>query len=221
MLASRIQVHESNYTQIVNLLYDQFMTGAFSGMQLSGMDSKRSYFNMNITPQMLQNSCDYSVKMVSQLPQDDASRWNQAQIAKTTGLLSDQDILDNILQVEDAEQAIDKMNLQKAQNGLPEAVYYTLGQAAADRGDMIAARMYVMAFDYLMFQKYKIQPPPGGTQIPGTGQPGQQQAAKPKGPLPQVLPNAATGAPPEPETSNDGPSRIAPGTPRPGARGQQ
>ena len=220
VLASRIQVHESNYTQIVNLLYDQFMTGAFSGMQLSGMDSKRSYFNMSITPQMLQNSCDYSVKMVSQLPQDDASRWNQAQLAKTLELLADEDILDDVVGVQDAQQAMDKMNYQKAQKGLPEAQLYTLGMAAAERGDMIHARMYVMAFDQLMFQKYNIMPPAGGTQIPGAGQNG-QQPKKPSGPLPQVLPNAATGAPPEPETSNNGPAMVPPGSPRPGARGQQ
>ena len=183
------------------------------------MEWKRSYFNMNITPQMLQNSCDYSVKMVSQLPQDDASRWNQAQIAKTTGLLSDQDILDNILQVEDAEQAIDKMNLQKAQNGLPEAILYTLGQAAADRGDKPMAQAYLMAYEVLMAQKYGIMPSTGQgmEQAGGNG----QQPKNPSGPLPQVLPNAATGAAPEPETSNDGPSRVAPQTPRPGAQGQQ
>lgn len=219
VLASRIQVHESNYTQIVNLLYDQFMTGRFGGMHLSGTDSNRSYFSVNMTPEMLENSCDYSVRMVSQLPQDDASRWQQAEIAKRTELLSDEDILNDVLQREDAQQTLDKMNLQKAQKGLPEAILYTLGQAAADRGDMTLAQAYLMEFNRLMAQKWGLMPPTNDAGPAGNEQPGQQQK-KPGGPLPQVSPHAMSGAPPEPETSNDGPSRVAPGTPRPGAQGQ-
>ena len=69
---------------------------------------------MNITPQMLQNSCDYSVKMVSQLPQDDAANWQVARTAKETGLLSDDDIRDNILKLQDSQQAADKIRAQKA-----------------------------------------------------------------------------------------------------------
>ena len=69
-----------------------------------------------------------------------------------------------------------------------------------------------------MMQKWGMLPDDGATGTNTGG--GSQPTAKPKGPLPQVQPNAMTGAPPQPETSNAGPSLVAPGTPRPGARGQ-
>lgn len=207
VLASRLEAVEDIYLQIANLLYDQFMTGAFNGMRLSGVDSARNYFSQTITPQVLVNSCDYSSRLVSQLPQDDAAKWAQAQIAKDTQLMADEDILNEIMQVEDAKQMMDKVLLQKARQGLPEAVLFSLGQAAADRGDLVTAKMYLMEFDRLMAQKWGLLPPDGQPQN------GKVQA-KPKGQEAETLPAAAQGQPPQPETSNNGPSYVAPGTPR-------
>lgn len=218
VLASRLQALEGMYLQQAHLLYDQFMTGDFNSITLSGVDSNRNYFNAEITPEMMTGSCDYTVKLVSQLPQDDQAKVGMAVQLKQSGLLSDSDIREGTLGLQDAKQAGDKLRDQKAEEGLPEAQLYTLGLAAAERGDMIVARMYVMAFDALMFQKYNIQPPAGGTQLPQKS--GATQPAKPTGPLPQNQPYAATGAPPPRETSNNGPAMVAPGTPRPGAQGQ-
>lgn len=216
VLSSRVEAVASAYSQIVELLYDQFMTSAFDGMQLSGIDSKRSYFNQMVTPDVLVNSCDYEVKLVSQLPQDDASKWATAQIAKTLGLMGDVDILDNIVGIQDAQQTIDKVRAQKAEEGLPEAQLFTLMMAAADRGEMEIAKMYLAELQRLMMVKLGIMP----DMAPKTGGGGQGQPPKPPGQRPEVMPNAMTGAAPQPETSNQGPSRVAPGTPRPGAQGQ-
>ena len=216
VLSSRLQAMTAIHTQIVNLLYDQFMTGAFEGVKLSGRDSHRQYFSQLIHPEMLQASCDYEVELTSHLPQDDQGKWQMALTAKQTELLADVDILDNVLGIQDSQQAIDKMRTQKAQTGLPEAQLYALGSAAAERGDMVTANMYRLEYIHLMMQKWGMLPDDGGTETNTGG--GSQPTAKPKGPLPQVSPEAMKGGPPQPETSNNGPAMVAPGTPRPGAR---
>src|SRR3990167_4008589 len=218
VLSARLQAMTAIHTQIVNLLYDQFMTGAFEGVKLSGRDSHRQYFSQLIHPEMLQASCDYEVELTSHLPQDDQGKWQMALTAKQTELLADVDILDQVLQLQDSNQAIDKMRTQKAQSGLPEAQLYTLGSAAAERGDMVTANMYRLEYIHLMMQKWGMLPPDGEGGAPageGGGQP-----ARPKGALPQVSQEAMKGGPPQPETSNNGPAMVAPNTPRPGARGQ-
>ncbi len=220
VLSSRIEALSQMYLQIVNLLYDQFMTGAFDGMQLSGRDSSRAYFSQTITPDMLRETCDYTVKLVSQLPQDDMSKWATAKMAKEMNLLSDVDIHDDILGSQDAQQKIDKVRTQMAEQGLPEAQLYTMAMAAANRGETILAQMYVMEYQRLMAMKMmELQQPPPENAKGGKGK-GQSPKPKSKGQPPQVLPNAATGAAPQPETSNQGTSLVAPNTPRPGARGQ-
>ena len=153
------------------------------------------------------------MKLVSKLPQDDTSKWAQAQIAKELGLLSDVDIHDNILGTQDSQQAMDKVLAQQAANSLPEAAIYTRMMAAADRGEKVIAQLWFAEYQRLIAEKMGLVPP---QPKPGAN------GAKPKGKglEPEVMPNAATGAQPQPETSNNGPALVAPGTPRPGARGQ-
>jgi len=223
VLASRIEALEAIYLQISNLLYDQFMTGSFDGIRLSGMDKNRAYFSQRITPQELKGTCDYTVRLVSQLPQDDMSKWTTAQIAKQLRLLSDVDILDNIVGIQDAQQAIDKLRTQMAEEGLPEAQLFSMMNAAASRSaspdDEYAtlAKMYLMEFQRMMAVKLGMMPP---APPDGSGQGGGQQQGGGGGQRPETLPNAARGGPPPPETSNQGPSFVAPNTPRPGAQGQ-
>ena len=214
VIASRVEALTDMYEQIVHLLYDQFMTGNFNGMKLSGRDRSRNYFSMYMSPEMLVNSCDYTVRLTSQLPQDDAANWQVARTAKETGLLSDDDIRDNILKLQDSQQAADKIRAQKAKELLPEAVLFELMKAAEARGDIVIAKMYLAEFQRLMAVKLGIMPEAGG------GAPGQEPGQGGAGMPPEVLPHALTGAAPQPETSNDGPSRVAPGTPRPGRRRQ-
>jgi len=218
VLSSRLDALTAVYTQIANLLYDQFETGNFDGMSLSGMDSGRNYFNQTITPEQIAQTCDYTVKLESQLPQDDASKWAQAEIAQRTQLMSDGDILDNVLGIQDSKQALDKVMAQKAARGLPEAILYTLALAAAERGEEILANMYVMEYQRLMAVKMGMMPPSPTDGAGGGG--GQNQPKGPSGQRPEVMPHAQTGAAPQPETSNQGASLVAPGTPRPGAQDQ-
>jgi hypothetical protein len=218
VLYNRLMALESMYKQIANLLYDQFMTGRFEGIRLSGVDAGRKYFNQTIMPQELQDSCDYTVRLVSQLPQDDMSKWAQAQIALDTHLLSRMDIHDNILQSQDSQQLLDKVKLEMAEQTLPEAVLYDMMMAAANRGEMQIAQLYLMEYQRMMAVKLGVMPP---APADGSGKPqdgGQQQGGG--GQRPEVQPQAARGTAPSQATSNDGPGRQAPGTPRPGAQGQ-
>ena len=223
VLASRIEAQETMYLQISNLLYDQFMTGAYDGVKLSGRDSGRNYFNQMITPDMLRNTCDYTVQLVSQLPQDDMSRWATAQIAKNMGIMSDADILDEILKVQDSKQMLDRLEAQMADRALPETTLLTLMYALASRSTgpddeySQKAKMILAELQRVMAVKLGVMPPSPTDQGGGQGgqRPGPQGGG---GQRPEVLPRAATGAPPAPETSNQGPSFVAPNTPRPGAR---
>lgn len=215
VLASRLEAREQLVLQMSNLLYDQFMTGAFEGMRLSGVDKNRKFFSQMITPDMLQGTCNYTVKFVSQLPQDDMSKWNMAGLA--ANFLSTQDILDNVIGIQDSQQAMDKKKLEMAERGLPEAVLYDLSMAAANRGETVLANIYLMEYLRLMAVKTGQMPPSPTDQ---GGRPNPPPQADGGGQRPEVMPRAATGAPPAPETSNQGPSFVAPNTPRPGARGQ-
>lgn len=217
VLASSMKAMSQMYLQIANLLYDQFMTGAFDGIKLSGRDSSRSYFNQTITPQELQGTCDYTTEMVSQLPEDDVSKWAMAKIATDGRFLSRVDILDNIVGIQDSQQAIDKVKLEMAERGLPEAIMYDMMMAAANRGEFQIAQLYLMEYQRIMAVKMGLVPP---APADGGGEPGGQRPAPQGGggQRPEVMPRAATGAPPPRETSNDGPSRVAPRTPRPRAR---
>lgn len=217
VLASRIAALEDVYLQIVELLYDQFMTGAFEGLKLSGRDSGRNYFNQTITPDVLAVSCDYTVQLVPQLPQDDMGKWTMAQTASQTQLLSKADILDKVLGLQDSQQALDKLKIEMAEQGLPEALLYTMAMAAAKQGNWFIANTYLLEYQRLIAVKAGLMPPTGDE---GAVQ-GQQPEGTPQGAPPQVLPYAATGAPPPAETSNAGSSLVAPGTPRPGARGRK
>jgi len=216
VLFSRIEAISSAYEQIANLLYDQYMTGQFDAIKLSGVDSHRARFSQRITVEELGETCDYETSLVSQLPQDEAAKWAVAQMAKDGHFMSTEDILDKILGIQDAQQTTDKVKLEMAEQGLPEAVFYDMMMAAANRGEMQIAMIYLQEYQRLMAVKTGQIPP-----APADGNnPGNRQQFTPSGQDPRVLPEAATGAAPSPQTSNNGTSFIAPGTPRPGAWNQ-
>jgi len=81
VLVPRIQAMERAYVQISNLLCDQYQTGAFKAVELSGQDNNRMYFSEEITPAKIRNGGDPEIKIVTQLPSDDMSRYGMAQIA--------------------------------------------------------------------------------------------------------------------------------------------
>ena len=221
---------EKAYQMIFNLISDQYASGAYKSMELSGMDRNRIYFTEEVNPDTLKNTGSPVVNLVGQLPQDDMTRFSMAQIAREgpTPLLSDRAIRDRILALQDADQMDDAIKEQMAERMLPEAALWTLIQAAERQGREDLAQFYVGELMNLLMQKRQAaqmrnmppQGPPGpsrGPLPPGPPGPGGPAGAPPTA-RPEVLPAAMMGVPPPAPTPQAGPL-VPPGTPRPGARG--
>ena len=215
MLVPRLQALEKAYRSIFHLICDQYITGAFKAMELSGQDQNRMYFREEITPEMIKDSGDVEVTLIGQLPQDDMSKMSMAQIAREgpTPLLPDIFIRDNILGLQSADAMEDSIKMQVAEGALPEAQLWTLLQAAIRQGRQDLAQFYEGELMRVFMTKQQEmmaaqgQAPMGPP--PGTG--------GPPGLPPQVMPNAALGVPPPMPNQVPGPS-VPPGTPRPGAQ---
>ena len=214
VLTPRLEALEAIYLQIVNLLYDQYASGAFSPMELSGVSKGRKYFSQTITPDQLQGSCNYSVKAVSQLPQDEMTKWTIANMARQgpNPLFADNWIRENTLEIQDSEDAASQVMEQASENALPEARIYSLMKAAEEQNRPDLAAFYYQTLLQMLGAKMGVLPPGTPNALPGASPAG---PASP-GAAPQVMPQAARGTPPSPATSNNGPARVAPGTPRPG-----
>jgi len=63
-------------------LSDQYMSGNFRSMELSGVDMNRNYFDEIITPESIDMAKDIQITFVGQLPQDDMSKMSMAQMAR-------------------------------------------------------------------------------------------------------------------------------------------
>ena len=82
VLSPRIIALENAYKQVCNLICDQYASGSFSAMELSGRDNNRMYFSEKITPKKVKEGGDIEVSVVPKLPQDDMSKYSMAQIAR-------------------------------------------------------------------------------------------------------------------------------------------
>ena len=230
VLAPRLMALEKSYVQVSNLLCDQYLTGSFKSVELSGQDNNRMYFSEEITPDRIRDGGDPEIKVTTKLPEDDMTRYGMAQIAREgeTPLLPDLWIRDNILGIQDADQVEDAVKEQIAERTLPEAGLWSLYQAAMKQGRDDLASMYFGELVTILFAKaQKISdtlrgggpgsppgPPsqgPGGVPA-GTAGPG----PLPPMPPPQMMPPAAAGVPPPVPTPQAGPN-VPPGQPRPGA----
>ena len=231
VLSPRIMALQKAYTQISNLLCDQYASGAFTAMELSGRDNNRMYFSETITPERVKEGGTVEITVVPRLPQDDMSKYSMAQIAREgpTPLMPDLWIRDNILGVQDADQTEDAIKEQIAERTLPEASLWSLYQASLKQGRDDLAQFYLGELTIVMLNKAKMiaetlgGAPPGpspGAQPPvppGSPPPGPQG---PPGVPPQVAPPAMmNGMPPPAPTPPMGPMGP-PGQPRPGAQGE-
>jgi hypothetical protein len=237
VLIPRVQAMEKAYTQIANLLCDQYQTGSFKAVELSGEDNNRMYFSEEITPERIEAGGDPEIKISPKLPEDDMSRYGMAQIAREgqTPLLPDLWIRDNILGIQDADQVDDAVKEQIAERTLPEASVWSLYQAAMKQGRQDLAQMYFGELSAMLFAKAKQMsdtfggggpgmppgsPSPGPGGVPaGVAPPGPPPPEAPPMPSPEVLPPAAAGVPPPVPTPQGGPV-VPPGQPRPGAQGE-
>ena len=231
VLSPRIISLQRAYTQISNLLCDQYSSGAFTAMELSGRDNNRMYFSETITPERVKEGGTVEITVVPRLPQDDMSKYSMAQIAREgpTPLMPDLWIRDNILGIQDADQTEDSIKEQIAERTLPEAGLWSLYQASVKQGRDDLAQFYLGELTLMMVSKARMiaetlgGAPPGpspGAQPPvppGVPPPGPQG---PPGVPPQVAPPAMmNGMPPPAPTPPMGPMGP-PGQPRPGAQGE-
>ena len=249
MLVPRLKALEWAYRSMFHLICDQYITGAFKSMELSGQDQNRMYFREEITPDMIKDSGDVEVTLIGQLPQDEMSKMSMAQIAREgeTPLLSDTFIRDNILGLQSADAMEDSIKMQVAETTLPEAQLWTLLQTALRQGREDLVEFYQGELMRLLTTKIAEQaqmqaqmqaaqappqpqaPPPGpppGMMPPGMMPPGMMGP----GMMGPGMNGAGPGLPPQ-VMPNAGlgvppPAPVAPpgpsvppGTPRPGAQG--
>ena len=228
VLGPRIEALDPAYMQICNLLCDQYSSGAFTAMELSGRDNNRMYFSETITPQRVKEGGSIEISIVARLPQDDMSKYSMAQIAREgpTPLMPDLWIRDNILGVQDADQTDDAIKEQIAERTLPEAGLWSLYQAAMKQGRDDLAQFYLGELMAVMLSKAKmlseslgggVPPAPSAGALPPMP-PGAPPPGGPPGVPPGVAPPAMmSGMPPPAPTPQAGPN-VPPGQPRPGAQ---
>ncbi len=189
----RLEALEAIYKHICMLLVDEYLTEAYTPMTLSGRGMNRMYFSETITPEIVRAAGDTEISLITQLPQDDMTKYAMAQTAREgpTPLLPDMYIRDQILGLQDAESIDDAINAQMAERMLPEATLMTLMKGAEDRGRSDLAQIYMGELMFIMRQKLFQR----GQQEAAMGMGGQQGGG---GMRPDVLPAAAMGAPPPP-----------------------
>jgi hypothetical protein len=244
VLVPRISAMQRAYKQISDMLCDQYQSGMFETMELAGRDNNRMYFSEKITPDRIRDGGDPEIKLVTNLPEDDMSRYGMAQIAREgpTPLLPDLWIRDNILGIQDSDQVEDAVKEQIAERTLPEAGIWSLYQAAVKQGREDLAKLYLGELVSILFAKARQMAqtmggaggPPPGTPLPGPGEAPPGMAGPPPGmagpppgmvgppPMqpPGVMPPAMMGVPPPMPVPQAGPV-VPPGQPRPGAMSEQ
>ena len=226
ILVPRLNALERAYMRITKMLSDQYITGSFNTVEVSGQDRNRMYFSEEISTDTIKNAGDPEVEFIGQLPQDDMTRMSMAQMAREgpTPLLSDTFIRDHVLGLQSADQMEDAINTQMAETVLPEAQLWTLLQSSIRQGREDLAQFYQGELQKVFMMKVMEQRQMMMGQMPGQPPQPQQppQGAMPPmgaGPTaaPQVMPDAGMGVPPPMPTQPQS-HAVPPGTPRPGAQ---
>jgi hypothetical protein len=223
----RIEALESIYKQICMLLVDEYLTDSFEAVELSGRAMNRTYFSEEITPDIIRKAGDAEISLITQLPQDDMTKYAMAQTAREgpMPLLPDMYIRDQILGLQDAESIDDAIKSQQAERTLPEATLLTMMKAAEDQGHADLAQMYMGELMFLMRQKMfdrQMQQQQQQGAMSGPEGMGGMGAPPPGGGGfdPQVMSAAAMGAPQNAPVPPQNGMR-APGQPRPGAGNEE
>ena len=234
----------SAYTDIMNILIDQYLTDQFDEITLSGRDRGRQYFKEAIPPEKIEQAGDLQFDLVAKLPQDDLAAMSMAIQSRTPDangnpLLPDRFIRENTLGLQDSDIIEDQVREQMANQSLPLAAALNFMDAAVRAGDSQLASIWLgeaqkqmimtqMQLQALALQAQGLANPggpgglggPGGPGGPGGGMNGGGQGMPPGPPgvSSSVAPPATLGMPPMAPTPQMGP--IVPnGTPRPGAMG--
>ncbi len=222
VLRPRLKTVQRHLLQIINLFKDQYMTGFFAPMSVSGR-STSGFFDEIVDPMSLQLGGDYTLKLVAQLPQDDIGKLQIAQLwrqpdASGRPLGDDAFILEEVLDVQDVDNMGDAIQLQMAKRASPLATMLDNFQSAINAGDNMQAQAYfldIMMF-FQQFESATGQLPP--IELP-SGPEGGTPAKPSTGVSPQVSPPQAAGINAAP-INQAGPI-VPAGTPRPGAQSDQ
>ena len=216
VLRPRVVAMEDAYTQISHLLCDQYASGMYDPISVSGRDRNRSFFSEAVPPESIAEAGMPEIKIVSQLPEDDMSRMSMAQMARDgqTPLLSDNYVRDKILGLQDADSIEDAIKEQLAERTLPEAALWSLLQSTEERGRPDLSQFYYGELMHLLMQKQMMRQQ---SMMPQQPQGGQGGMGGPPTADPRVMPNAMAGAPPPTPNMQGGPN-MPPGSPRPGAQ---
>ena len=221
ILSPRVTAMEDAYTQITMLICDQYGTGNYDPVSVSGRDRNRIYFSEVIEPESIHTAGMPEIRIVSQLPEDDMSRMSMAQMAREgpSPLLSDNFVRDKILGLQDADSIEDAIKEQMAERILPEASLWTILSATENRGRPDLAQFYYGELMHLLQQKQMMRQQSMAPQPSPQGGPNgtAPQGGGPPTANPAVMPNAMMGVPPPMPTPQGGPN-VPPGTPRPGAQ---
>ena len=221
LLGKYLRAIEKAYKMMFEIIADQYSSGSFEAMELSGMGRNRTYFLQTITPDVIKGAGAPVINLVGQLPQDDMSKVSMAQMLRDgpVPLMSDRAIRDGVLAIQDSDEMDDAIKEQQAERMLPEATLFTLMQAAERQGREDLVDFYMGELLSLLMEKQRVmqeraaalqpQPPMGGPPMGGGGPPGLP---------PQVMPGAMMGVPPPSPVPQAGPV-VPPNTPRPGAQG--
>ena len=223
ILGKYLRSVEKAYQMIFNIISDQYSSGSYKAIEVSGMDRNRTYFSQEITPEVIDGAGMAEVTLVGQLPQDDMSKYSMAQIAREgpTPLLSDRAIRDRILAIQDADQMDYAIKEQMAERMLPEAAIWSLLQGAQEQGREDLVAFYEGELLRMLLEKQRAMQPPPPPPMPGPpGMGGPPMPGGPPGLPPQVMPEAMMGVPPPAPMPQSGPL-VPPGTPRPGAQGPE
>ena len=206
------------YRRVGEQLLDQYTSGAFDPMTLSGRGNNRQYFSEEISWEELVDLPSAEFRLVAQLPQADMEKMQLSQLAREGQfpLLSDSYILDEYLGVPDVNAMQDSVKEQIAERASPVAMNYTLMESSAARGRQSLADIYTAEIqlattkEYLQLMQMQLAQMQMQMQLmmgqagmpPGGAPPGQPSEPAPKGegsqprmpmPRPQVMPPEQAG----------------------------
>ncbi len=189
VLTPRLQAMEKAYKSIFQLLCDQYITGGFKSIEVSGQDKNRMYFKEEVTADTIKNAGDAEITMIGQLPQDEMSKMSMAQIAREgeTPLLPDIFIRDNILGLQSADQMEDSIRLQMSQKMLPEAMLWENLLSARRQGREDIAQFYETELMKVFMMK-KLEEQKMMQEMMGGGMQPQPQPQQPAAPPPGMVP---------------------------------
>lgn len=217
------------YDQIAHLLIEQYATGGYDVLSLSGYTQQKKYFTIEATAEVIKAGGDPRFYLEAQLPQDDLGKIQAAGYLRQPGtdgrpLASDDYIRTELLKMRNEDNIRDSVLLQVAETATVKAKLFSLFRAAQNDGDKVMAAFYEQDLMRL-FQQEMLQASAyggmGGMPVGGKGTNGNGGSpAVPAGFSPEQLPVTAQGQQPiagGEAQSNPGP-QVPPGTPRPGAR---